>query len=841
MDTDQKARVTWDIEGDENSKFFHGILKQKDINICRKASDSLVDLSTIIPHVSLNTDDYFELEEVVTMDEIKMAVWDCGSQKSLGPDGFSFLFLKTWWIQMCLHSARASSLVNGRPSCEFSIKHGLRQGDPLSPFLFIIVMEGLHLALKDSVSIGLLRGTKVRNTGLKINISISHVYGLGVSSIDIENMARDTACSSGNISFSYLGLAIDSLIWSSIISTYSNLHTRDIIPSYSLCRKVGDVNESFSVQAMRSHIDKCLLSSLSPSSRWSKLIPRKTLTCPPSPLVPIDFSGSTIGELLKNLKTTSLETGVLTLVSQKHHSRERKHQVSIDASMAREEDNTQMEMDLTLKLDAQDQEPAANDSSQSDHHDDDHDKKVESPHELEVQESKNDVDIPTTPTEASERQDFDHHHQEKLSMLQTEMNRIKEENKVLRQVVEQTMKDYYDLQMKFSIIQQSSNGIKLQDPKSFLSLNGHDVNQETKKISPRSSPLEESENEDLGLSLRIQSNTTTSQHVRDHDQEGNHESATRFMPMQQSNLINPGNFSGDMKANNIASNPIASLPNRKARVSVRARCEAATMNDGCQWRKYGQKIAKGNPCPRAYYRCTVAPGCPVRKQVQRCLEDMSILITTYEGNHNHPLPVGATAMASTTSAAAASYMLLDSSHHLSSESGVINQSPFTNYHMSSNLINPNFSPYSSAHVRTMNPNDPSKGIVFDLTNNPINPHQIPNSSHAPHLGFPWMHNKVANGSQFLRPRQVDGTSGVWEGGEDINHNNNNKSILAENMSAIASHPNFRVAVAAAISSIINKESQTTNNIHADGPKDRESGGSSSGGKAWVLESLSRSG
>nr|GEV37893.1 cysteine-rich receptor-like protein kinase [Tanacetum cinerariifolium] len=67
-----------------------------------------------------------------------------------------FWFGDKWckWIMSCLRSSRGSIIVNGSPTEEFQFGKGLKQGDPLSPFLFILVMESLHLSFQRIVDAG---------------------------------------------------------------------------------------------------------------------------------------------------------------------------------------------------------------------------------------------------------------------------------------------------------------------------------------------------------------------------------------------------------------------------------------------------------------------------------------------------------------------------------------------------------------------------------------------------------------------------------------------------------------------------------------------------------------
>ncbi|GJW49517.1 RNA-directed DNA polymerase, eukaryota, reverse transcriptase zinc-binding domain protein [Tanacetum coccineum] len=287
MDLIQKARVKWDIEGDENTKFFHGLINQKrqnqmingimvegnwitDLSLIKdalfqfykvkfQAKDSQVSFPNLPHSQTLNSMDRDYLERLGLLEEIKEEFGIVRSSKSPAFDSISWNYLDhifdslgfgLKWLSMiktCLSSSRASVLVNGSPTFEFSINRGLRQGYPLSPFLFILVMEGLHNAFADAVGNGLISGININNSsinisyfftddviittgwnardleniirvlhvfyltsGLKVNIHKSNIYGIGVNEDEVYNMTSNAGCIEGNIPFNYLGLPIGS-------------------------------------------------------------------------------------------------------------------------------------------------------------------------------------------------------------------------------------------------------------------------------------------------------------------------------------------------------------------------------------------------------------------------------------------------------------------------------------------------------------------------------------------------------------------------------------------------------------------------------------------------------
>jgi len=76
------------------------------------------------------------------------------------------------WIMECIGTATASVLVNGCSTEEFPIKRGLRQGDPLSPFLFLLAAEEFDVLMKASISNNLFRAYGVGTQG---EVKLSHL------------------------------------------------------------------------------------------------------------------------------------------------------------------------------------------------------------------------------------------------------------------------------------------------------------------------------------------------------------------------------------------------------------------------------------------------------------------------------------------------------------------------------------------------------------------------------------------------------------------------------------------------------------------------------------------
>jgi hypothetical protein len=88
--------------------------------------------------------------DCINWDFLRLVLLQCG-----------FGLATTNWVMGCVTSTIFSILINGEATNFFQSKRGLRQGCPLSPFLFILVMEGLSILLKKGQVEGVLTGIKV--------------------------------------------------------------------------------------------------------------------------------------------------------------------------------------------------------------------------------------------------------------------------------------------------------------------------------------------------------------------------------------------------------------------------------------------------------------------------------------------------------------------------------------------------------------------------------------------------------------------------------------------------------------------------------------------------------